>query len=541
MHLCCQQHMGYGTRSRTRRAARPTRLEFDEGWGLSQSDGDRAAPGQGSSSSGDGSSEHREGDSDSRAGDSDSGRDRGADSDGQHHQTPPYVDSDSPAEKKRKRGQRGPDRAPRRKRGQAAAAAAAESAEAMTNGAGAVAEDRDQHTQHGGSAGTRGGWSGGRGTGGRSGGRGRGRGRGRANDGAAAAAPSGLEQQHGCADFHPTNGDPSTVTSWSMTIGAGGNDVPTWCLSQINNYMSVYDIRGAASLERGGKSGVLHIQCWMEVTCPANKSSESAFKKHLKEHIPINPCNGSKLTFKPLAEGQTFVHMFGYVQKDLGKTPYKLVHYNVNVAELEEGRKAYSDVSADYKSGKVMISKSVLPNRVFSLWHSSYRPFYVPLDVMVLHMLRSGKYAPCGTWVGAAHGRHADPAMQSAMQLIITRPKACTLDHVRTLFFGMHIVNGKLRYHGVCDWDINIALPPLLRQASAIWHTHAYDVSTMAQVVFELRQCLTLADVNFEDYDAVDTVFVECFDEAYSTAGSDSLWRTFGPDGTVRPVNELDR
>ena len=161
-----------------------------------------------------------------------------------------------------------------------------------------------------------------------------------------------------------------------------------------------------------------------------------------------------------MGEGQTFVHMFGYVQKDLGKPHHKLVYNNVIAGELEEGRKAYSDVSADYKTGKVMISKQALPDRVYSFWHSNYKPFYVPLDVMVLHMIRSGKYAPCGTWCGMSHGSLADPAMQSAMQLIITRPHTITLDHIRTLFFGMHVTQGKFRFHSHCDWDNNESLTP---------------------------------------------------------------------------------
>lgn len=126
------------------------------------------------------------------------------------------------------------------------------------------------------------------------------------------------------------------------------------------------------------------------------------------------------------------------------------------------------------------------------------------------------------------------------MQLIITRPHTITLDPVRTLFFGMHLTRGKFRYYADCGWDSNISLSPMLQQVSHIWHAHAYEVDTMATVVFELRQCLSLSDVAFDDCDTVDQVFVECFESAYqNVSGAASRWRTFGPPSHERPVDQL--
>ena len=62
----------------------------------------------------------------------------------------------------------------------------------------------------------------------------------------------------------------------------------------------------------------------------------------------------------------------------------------------------------------------------------------------------------------------------------------------------------------------------------------------MAAVVFELRQCLTLAGIEFDDCEAIDRVFVECFDEVYANlSGSGLVRRTFGPGHRERPVDEL--
>ena len=469
----------------------------------------------------------------------------GSDSDRDDSAGPPSVRLQQGAPvlpaRRRRPGQRGQDRQPRKRRGAASDSGAGQAANPM-NGAAAACDGGDEidglpHSNAAIGGGRGGGRSSGRGRGrGRNaGGRGRGRGSGVGPaDAPQAANGTSTDVAAGNGTFQPTGGDPSATHAWSLTIGVVGRtrSVPSWWLSQVNLYMQTHDIRGAASFERGNNNQNLHIQAVMELTCGTDKASETAFKQHFRAFIPINPSDQGKLTFKPFAEGQTFVHMLGCVQKDLGKPHYKLVSHNVDPAELEEGRRAYADVSADYKTGKITISKAALPDRVYSFWFGNYRPFYVPMDVLLLHMLRSGKFAPCGTWCSVGHGHPADPAMQTAMQLIITRPHTTTLDSVRTLFFGMHKSGGKFRYHKDTSFDHNINLPPMLQEVSSIWHTHAYEIDTMSAVVSDLRTGLSLANIPFDDCSAIDQVFVECFDDSYlSVTGVDSMWRVLGSSG----------
>lgn len=377
-----------------------------------------------------------------------------------------------------------------------------------------VAAVEDQHVStHGGRARGRG-----RGRGrGRvaSTGRGRGRGRGRAvnasNDNVepSNALPSVVEPL-----FSPNQGDASTRTNWSLTIGCNGRDVPDWWLARTHDYLAHYDLRGAASIEKGGRNQIKHIQCVVEVTCGSDSRSIAAFKHHYKNHMPINPSDASKLTFKPLADGQTFVHMLGYVQKDLGMPHYKIVKHDVTEFELEEARKAYADVSADYKSGKVLITKNSLTDRLFSFWHSHYRPFHVPLDVVLLHMIRNGKYAPAGTWLTSAYGKALDIEAANTFFHMITRPTACTLEHIRILFFAGHLprANSSFRYFNTITVpDFKAGLSDMQKACADLWYRHCYDINTMAQVTHELRKCLCLVGVDFDDHNTVDAVFVGNF------------------------------
>lgn len=78
----------------------------------------------------------------------------------------------------------------------------------------------------------------------------------------------------------------------------------------------------------------------------------------------------------------------------------------------------------------------------------------------------------------------------------------------------------------------------MLQQVSHIWHSHAYEQETMAQVVFELRQALSLANVQFDDCSTVDEVFVGCFEDAYkNVSGVYSCWRNFAPTTQNRPAD----
>ncbi|WIA17525.1 hypothetical protein OEZ85_014357 [Tetradesmus obliquus] len=286
------------------------------------------------------------------------------------------------------------------------------------------------------------------------------------------------------------------MTSWSCTIGAGGSDVPTWWLRRTEAYMCTFNIT-------------------------STKAGEASFKEHYKTFMPIKKEDGSKLTFKPLAEGQTFGHMLGYVQKDSGLPHYQLVSHNVTAAELEEGRVAYSEVSGDYKIGCIPISKSGLADRVWSFWTAHFKPFWAPVDVILLHMIRSRKYFPCGTWTTSSQGKPVDKHMHRAWHMMVTRPHDVQLEHIGILFWGTHLSQpcGKFRYFITAAPDGADSLLTKRQLASEqLFFRHAYEIETTLMVCADVRKCLQVLRIAYSDSATVDRVFVDCFDVAYERA-----------------------
>jgi len=281
-------------------------------------------------------------------------------------------------------------------------------------------------------------------------------------------------------------------------------------------------MKGAAAIEKGGKNQREHIQAVIMCSIPTDKNSESKLKQHFKDWMSIDSSDRAKLTFKPLGESQTFEHMLGYVQKDLGKPHYRLVTYDVTSAELEAGRKAYADVSGDYKAGKIVLSKTALAERIWSFWNANYKPFIVPMDVILLHMIMSGKYCPCGTWCSAPYGQRIDLEIASAWMLMVMRPAAVHLDHIRMVFWGD---TGRSRWRDTRYFkpavpDFKTTLTAAQQAIMQMWYEHAYDVEVMAQVVVDLRSCLQLLNISFDNYEQVDQTFVVGFHAAYDAANN---------------------
>ncbi|KAF6258163.1 hypothetical protein COO60DRAFT_1519895, partial [Scenedesmus sp. NREL 46B-D3] len=210
----------------------------------------------------------------------------------------------------------------------------------------------------------------------------------------------------------------------------------------FKTYLAAHDMKGAASLERGGKKGILHIQAVVECTVPCTAEGETAFRAHFKSFCGITA--GAKLTFKPFAAGQTISHMLGYLQKDEGQEHYRLVTYNVTVAELQEGKEHYNDINCNYGIGKVRITKRGFVDRIWAFWKANFSPFIVPQDVLLLFMCRSDQYSPCSTWCTSAPGRPLDYQVCCAMMMIAYRPMDTTLAQVRNLFWGWHLLPAAL-------------------------------------------------------------------------------------------------
>ncbi|KAF6253409.1 hypothetical protein COO60DRAFT_1546961, partial [Scenedesmus sp. NREL 46B-D3] len=219
----------------------------------------------------------------------------------------------------------------------------------------------------------------------------------------------------------------------------------------FKTFLAAHDMKGAASLERGGKKGILHIQAVVECTVPCTAEGETAFRAYFKPSCGITA--GAKMTFKPFAAGQAISHMLGYLQKDEGQQHYRL-------------------------------------------------------DVLLLFMCRSDQYCPCSTWCTSAPGRPLDYQVGCAMMMIAYRPMETTLAQVRNLFWGWHLLPAALkwRYFSIMP-DFGSTLTQLQAAACKPWYDHMYEGPIMKAVVIELRKYMVTCNIKHDDYNVVDGIF----------------------------------
>jgi hypothetical protein len=85
-----------------------------------------------------------------------------------------------------------------------------------------------------------------------------------------------------------------------------------------------------------------------------------------------------KMTIHPLAEGQTFEHMLGCVQKDCGKPHYSILVHDITDAELQAGIKAYNEVAGDYRTNKVTLTKKGFVSRLWAYRHANFGLSWCP-------------------------------------------------------------------------------------------------------------------------------------------------------------------
>ncbi|KAF6242000.1 hypothetical protein COO60DRAFT_1631842 [Scenedesmus sp. NREL 46B-D3] len=331
----------------------------------------------------------------------------------------------------------------------------------------------------------------------------------------------GRGQQAPDADFNPN--DPATpVTTWSFTLSGGGGDVPRiWC-DKLKDYFVLYNMKGAIALERGKQNRRLHCQAVFETHSFADNITARRFYNHMRAFIPIAQGTPAKFTMKPLAPGQTFQHMLGYIQKDSNQSHFAFRSNLVSEQDIAEARNAYHEVSENnYWKGKVIITKANFAKLMHAHWHANYAPFLVPPDFQLLAMCQSGMYVPSHSWLTAAQGRNADIEMTHNWLLMARRPTATNLQMVQELFFGFHHPQQAFRYWKLVAPSERAGLTPNLAACFDKIEQYAEDCEGVRRVC---RLLLTYCQQNAWDmtkHDTLDMLFAEAFDAVYRTTGGE--------------------
>lgn len=236
------------------------------------------------------------------------------------------------------------------------------------------------------------------------------------------------------------------LTEWSFTLGANGRDCPIHWLHRLHAWMEQNHLEGIASLEKGSRNQKLHIQAAVRLPLGTTTIDVAKLKKHLKEFFPISTEDASKFQIKPFSEGQTWVHMLGYCQKDFGKPHYQMRSSFISEADLEAARAAYADIQPIATDDRIVLYPKSMQDRILSYATAHFSPFWVPVDMCLCFMMQTGRYVPSGDWMVPPRGYGADIRKWSIFEKMVMRPRQCTLDEIQCFFFDLHKSKFCMRY-----------------------------------------------------------------------------------------------
>lgn len=349
----------------------------------------------------------------------------------------------------------------------------------------------------------------------------------------AAAAQNAGRQGEQANEFKP-NDPTAPLSQWSLSISGNGTNVPVIWLDRTYQWMQQHDMRGAATLERGTKKHRLHIQGVFETHAVIN--SVRQLSASLRAFIPITAADAAKIILKPLNGQQSWTHMIGYIQKDVGQSHYRMVHHQLTHEELEAGTAAYAEVSMNYEKGKINITRANLGRRIYAFWLANFSPFIISVDVLLLHMIASGRYVPSHSWLTAAQGRTADLEMVHVWMYMICRPEQVTLDMIRELFFGSHIPRYPFRYFRTGAVSDRVGLTDDLKVGFEKVEQHADDMEGVRRVCKLLLGYMQQNAWDMKNVRAIDALFAEAFDDVYYSTGGPPV----PPLQVPNPAEDLD-
>ena len=107
---------------------------------------------------------------------------------------------------------------------------------------------------------------------------------------------------------------------------------------------------------------------------------------------------GYRVVCKPLARGQSFTTMCGYITKDKGRAWYQCRIHNIPREDLQQGRLHISAQTA-IDDGKVILTQRNFFSEMYIFSMRSLYPCVCPVRVVAMHAHQSAAYIPALDWV----------------------------------------------------------------------------------------------------------------------------------------------
>ena len=245
-------------------------------------------------------------------------------------------------------------------------------------------------------------------------------------------------QRHAAAADAPCTPavNPADCIEVSVTIVQRGEDVESDLFDRMKAVCRQRAVRCMVSLERGCKEEHLHLQCVLQ--WPAK--SPQAVTHELYRALGLSR---SEFHIRSVMLKQTAFHSFegmlGYCSKDIGQPWFRTFVKNVSEQQLRNGVDLYvAHGSAAFSKRCELNSKNIL-ERIYVWRHHRMRYLASPsLTVILVQMMRSGRFYPSSTWAlvrSTANSTLLDQAKAEAWWRMVDAPSITSIQDVETLFF----------------------------------------------------------------------------------------------------------
>ena len=127
------------------------------------------------------------------------------------------------------------------------------------------------------------------------------------------------------------------LLSWSLTVSKVSSDIALLRLDAVFNFIMSFCNRGGISTEVGKRAHRLHLQGVFQTLFPTSPDACKVLTLFIKSFL-IDNGKGYRVVCKPLARGQSFTLMCGYITKDEGRPWYQCRIHNIPRKDLQQGR-----------------------------------------------------------------------------------------------------------------------------------------------------------------------------------------------------------
>jgi len=183
---------------------------------------------------------------------------------------------------------------------------------------------------------------------------------------------------------------------FSITLSVKGGDLPLCTWNEFNsNFVQIHCFRGIITTERGNRNHNRHLHSAVEIFCATDNEALKEVNKVVKSSVSITAKEGLSVCIKGFSLGDIVGRRrcLGYIQKDSGKSWYRMVNHNFDSNELKSAADEFNAESGDPFKQRLPITAT----NVLSLAHRFYLESFEGLpppniNTMVKYMVQSGRF-----------------------------------------------------------------------------------------------------------------------------------------------------